>query len=75
MEPAALLLRIPISVRNAVHTINFQEFGRQKVKPIKESVLSNKAQIVHNDKQSINIGTRELQQSYNIYVPVANAGK
>ena len=45
-----------------------------KVKPIKESVLSNKAQIVHNDKKSINIGTRELRQSYNIYVPVANGG-
>jgi len=46
-----------------------------KVKLIKENVLSNKVQIVNNDKQSINIGTRELQQSYNMYVPVANADK
>lgn len=51
------------------------EVRETKVKPIKVSVFSNKAQIIHNDKQSINIGTKELQQSYDIYVPVANAGK
>ena len=31
MEPAAPILCIPVGVRNAVHTINLQEFGRQKL--------------------------------------------